>query len=637
MKITQTPILNQDTIIGALELGGVGVVILDHDSQVEWMSRDAQILFGIDNETDYRSMHWRDFIQIDGESVWNDDLERQYATDSYLKTEGYCDAPGRGRIAVELVMYRDQRSGERFVLIRDITALKQHEIDLREEKRNADQLNKALECEIQKANELAVMAERANIAKSVFLTSMSHEFRTPLNGVLGYSQILSRDASLTEENKKAVATIEKSGRHLLSLINDVLDLSKIEAGKIVAAWDPINIKTIINDIVDVFRVRAQSKGLELSAAFDETKGGFEWVQGDSKLIRQVLINLIGNAIKFTDVGHVTVTLRNMGGGSGKHRLRFSVEDTGPGIEKDYLEQVFEEFYQTEAFSGHKGGTGLGLAISRKLVACMGGELRIDSKVGKGSHFWFDIATTFLAHADESSEMRSSIAHIRLGAGVGKGYYLQLFSGELDSGVMRRMFSDLGFETALIEELSPVVLEPFLNVPGVYAVAISSESLWSDQVNGIRYLSEMGLENRIFWIVYMIGKRRDDLRVREVLEGSHYHCVEIPIDPGKLLNEIYRANPGLWDVRDGEAAECRGIDGPSELVEKVPEPEVLNAMLFDAQIGDMRTLKQKLGDWEKTLEQSTVFASKVSALVEAFRSDELCAYLQELLRSESVED
>ena len=618
----------------ALELGGVGVVILDRHSLVEWMSREAQAFFGISDDADMSHTQWKDLIQIDGASVWSSELEQQYEKDGYLKTEGYCDASGRGRIAIELVMYRDQRSHERFVLIRDITDLKQHEIALREEKHNAEQLNKALEREIQKANELAVMAERANIAKSVFLTSMSHEFRTPLNGVLGYSQILSQDSSLSDENKRAVATIEKCGRHLLSLINDVLDLSKIEAGKITATWDPINIKTILNDIVDVFKVRAQSKGLELSCLFDEKKGRFEWIEGDSKLLRQVLINLIGNAIKFTDEGSVTVVLKNLGSDSGKSTFRFSVEDTGPGIEKEYLEQVFEEFYQTEAFSGHKGGTGLGLAISRKLAACMGGELKVDSKVGEGSRFWFEISTSVLEHADQHQDTQIPMDQILLNSNAKPACYLQLFSSELDSGVLRRMFGDLGFETAFVEELSPVVFKPFLESNRLLAIAISSECLWTEQLNGIRYLADHDHGKRIFWIIYMNGNRRDQARIAEVFKEAQYHCVEIPIHPQNLLKEIYSANPDLWETsaRYRSTSSESDAQGTVELAEDIPGIEVVNAMLTDARIGDMRAFNQRLSTWEQSISRPTLFANEMSKMVENFKIDELCARLEKLIRA-----
>jgi signal transduction histidine kinase len=638
MKISQTPILKQDTITRALELGGVGVVILDRDSEVEWMSAEARNLFGIVEDSDQAKIVWRDLIQIEGKSVWNDELEKQYKIDGFLKTEGYCDAPGRGRIAIELVMYRDRHSLERFILIRDITYLKQHEIDLKEEKRNADQLNRALEREIQKANELAVMAERANIAKSVFLTSMSHEFRTPLNGVLGYSQILSRDSSLNSKNKKAIATIEKCGRHLLSLINDVLDLSKIEAGKIIATRDPINIKTIVNDIIDVFKVRAQAKGIELNCVLDQKMGHFEWISGDSRLLRQVLINLIGNAIKFTDQGVVILRVQNLGKlkkNSDTHSLRFSVEDTGLGIEKSYLEQVFEEFYQTEAFSGHKGGTGLGLAISRKLVACMGGELKVDSKVGKGSQFWFDLPTKLVSHPDQNEGKQSRVEHIRVKAA--QAHYLQLFSGEVDSGVMRRIFTDLGFQTSLIEELSLAVLEPLLEKTPVLAVAITSDSLWSEQVDGVRFLLEQELGEQLFWVVYMSGNKRDELRTKEILGSSQYSCVEIPINPQSLLDDLYRLNPDLWDL-DINQADTNGKEKTptgTDLIDEVPPLEILNVMRFDAQIGDIRAFNDKLSKWEKRIE-NTVFSRNVSGMMESFRIDELCQYLNKLIQSHQEE-
>lgn len=615
-------------MIRALELGGLAVVILDEYSNVAWMSQEAMELFGVDKEVEQSSLSWRELIQIEGKSVWSDKLESLYESQGFLKIEGYCDAPGRKRIAIDLAMYRDQHSRERFVIIRNITEPKQHELELKEEKENANQLNQALEREIQKANELAVMAERANIAKSVFLTSMSHEFRTPLNGVLGYAQILARDSSLSEDNHKAVATIEKSGRHLLSLINDVLDLSKIEAGKVEALNDPLNVKTTANDVIDVFKVKAQAKGIELACEFDETHGFFEWILGDSRLLRQVMINLIGNAIKFTEKGSVILQVANMGHDkNGNIRLKISVNDTGPGIKKSDLNQIFEEFYQTDVFSGHKGGTGLGLAISRRLVFAMGGKLLVNSIVGEGSKFWFELSTPCDFQKGRETEKTGLVSRFNIISQ--NAQYLQLFSSEFDSGVMRRVFENLGVNCSLIKDLSIDLIEPYFSGTDPVFISMSSRLLESDQMIHLIDIVSRKLGERIIWVIYVTGKERDYKRVGDVMGLFDYVSVEIPMDLEVFLDRLYQTKPNFWSITEQTGKVVlidreRQVDHTSDSI--IPSVLLLKQMLTNAQIGDMRAFNHILSEWETTQHGSTDFGEKASAMVESFKIDQLCEFL-----------
>ena len=229
-------------------------------------------------------------------------------------------------------------------------------------------------------------AEVANRAKSAFLAAMSHDLRTPLNGVLGFAQLLQRDRNLTQRQQAGVNAIRQSGEHLLTLINDILDLAKIEAGKFELCPTVFDLPRYLDGLVELMGVRARQKpalqlGAELSADLPET------FRADEKRLRQVLLNLLDNAVKFTERG--TVTLRVRTGGS--NALRFEVQDSGAGMDAAQLSRLFQPFEQVGGLEDRNRGTGLGLAISRQFVRLMGSEIHVQSAKGEGTRFWFDLA------------------------------------------------------------------------------------------------------------------------------------------------------------------------------------------------------------------------------------------------------
>ena len=261
----------------------------------------------------------------------------------------------------------------------------------------------------------AATALAADQAKSTFLANMSHEIRTPLNGVLGMAEIL-RSTALDARQQRLLGVLATSGEHLLGVINNVLDFSKIHAGKMSLDPVPFDLRVLVDETIDVLALRAQQKGVWLQARMAPDMPS--WFEADALRLRQVLLNLLGNAIKFTDHGHVTLTVTEIERREGESALRIEVEDTGPGIPPETLPRVFESFFQADSTSVRRiGGTGLGLAIARDLVQLMGGEIGVTSTLGSGTTFWLSLA---LAHpvAPSSAGDRARAAGVPAGEAAG---------------------------------------------------------------------------------------------------------------------------------------------------------------------------------------------------------------------------
>ena len=280
-------------------------------------------------------------------------------------------------------------------------------IDLTERKQAEEEIRAAKE----EAESYAKETEAANQAKTEFLANMSHEIRTPMNAILGFTQIMEDASDLSEHHRRSLETIGKSGEHLLGLINDILDISKIEAGRELLNPTDFDLQGMVNNLGSMFEMRCQQKNLDWKLEADLSTGR---VSGDEGKLRQVLINLLANAVNFTQAGEVGLKIEALG----EDRYSFAIRDTGPGIPEEKQKSIFEPFQQDNEGRG-QGGTGLGLAISLRHAEMMGGEIELESTPGKGARFAF---TLTLPPAEESAEEGvsadwSRVTHLAEGCSV----------------------------------------------------------------------------------------------------------------------------------------------------------------------------------------------------------------------------
>ncbi|MGI0483231.1 ammonium transporter [Geminocystis sp. CENA526] len=290
-------------------------------------------------------------------------------------------------------------------------------------------------------------AEIANQTKSIFLANMSHELRTPMNAILGFSQIMMRSKTLPEDHQENINIIHRSGNYLLNLINNVLDLSKIEAGKMTLNEKNFDLYTLLAEIEDLFHLKAEDKELQLN--FERENNVPRYICTDETKLRQVLINLLNNGIKFTEEGGVNLFVYinpNQRIKGDEINITFAVEDTGAGIADEDLGKVFEAFSQTEVGRNSQEGTGLGLPISRKFVQLMGGDITIKSKLGEGSIFSFDIVAKVVNANDVEIEARSYSRHVvALKSGQQRYRILVVDDRPMNRLLLIKLLQPLGFE------------------------------------------------------------------------------------------------------------------------------------------------------------------------------------------------
>ena len=504
-----------------------------------------------------------------------------------------------------------------------------------ESQKHADELAEAKE-----------IADLANKAKSDFLANMSHELRTPLNGILGYAQILGRDHDLTQQQQEGIGVIQYSGEHLLNLINDILDLARIEAGRLEIEPESIHLADYIQSLSRVMQMRAIDKNLafDVDLAANLPQGIFV----DDKRLRQILINLLGNAIKFTDKGKVSLKVTLVEERNGRlstsnnytetgsltaATICFSVQDTGAGMSKADLQRIFSPFERV-GDTRKKVGTGLGLAISRQLVEAMDSQLQVESQLGKGSRFWFNLKVPVVRVESNTKSKRTEI--ISYTGPTQK--VLVVDDVEMNCSVISNLLGPIGFEVITAadgveavqktQEEQPTLIIMDMVMPNMTGIEATQAIRADKALQKIPIIAisasafkEDREESRIAGC--------DDFLPKPIVAHSLYEVVEkyLPIE------WVYADDTdGLTE--DGLGTELASSTSDQPIVSP-PENE-LSDLLDLARRGNLRAIAQRIEEIKLMDAKYEPFVQKIDQLLKAYETEIIQSMLTELMEDNSNE-
>ncbi|MEB3829592.1 ATP-binding protein [Phormidium sp. CCY1219] len=489
------------------------------------------------------------------------------------------------------------------------------------------------------------VADAGNKAKSEFLANMSHELRTPLNGILGYAQILQNSQTISEKEKQSLRIIYDCGCHLLTLINDILDVSKIEARKMELELKCLQFSSFMKGIVEICRIRAEEKKIVLKYQADPQLP--RGIKADEKRLRQVLINLLSNAIKFTETGQVTLKVSIVGSAEGdkiagedsskgseieKKTLRFEVEDTGVGMSAEQLHQIFLPFEQVGDRS-HAEGTGLGLAISQKIVQLMGSQIQVESTPGVGSLFWMDLTFETTTEAGETTE---AIAPNKLVGFKGKqGKIMVVDDRAQNREIVVNLLAPLGFELLEASQGEEALAKALQFQPDLAIVDLVMPVMDGfEMMRRIRQIPELKNTIAIASSASVFDKDK-----QQSLDAGCDDFLPKPVQGAELLEKlqqyldvewVYEETPGEHDriamSETGGDAPLNGKLHPDRAI--APPPEVLDTLFQLAMKGNLKAILSQAAKLELVDEKWVIFTEQLREFVKNFQEQELLEYIRQ---------
>ncbi|WP_016876371.1 ATP-binding protein [Chlorogloeopsis fritschii PCC 9212] len=470
---------------------------------------------------------------------------------------------------------------------------------------------KRIEQELRQAEEIATNSSQA---KSEFLANMSHELRTPLNGILGYTQILQRTEPLTNKGRKGVEIIQQCGSHLLTLINDVLDLSKIEARKLELNPVDFYFPAFLDSVTEICRIRAEQKSIAFHIELEpDLPVG---IRADEKRLRQVLINLLGNAIKFTEQGSVTFKVKFASQKQQKtnYKIRFEVADTGVGMNAEQLNKIFQPFEQVGDRKRQAEGTGLGLAISQKIVSLMGSQIEVESESGKGSTFYFEV------ELQEAKDWAKASRMMQQGTVVGyrgeKRTILVVDDKWENRSVLVNLLEPIGFILVEASQGEEALEQAIAHKPDLIIT-----DLMMPVMDGFELIHRLHQSPQFEKIVVIASSA-------SVFETDQYKSIDAgasaflpkPIEAETLLELLRKYLQLEWvhesKVETNTKANVASSNHPAEMIP--PAKEILQQLLNLVQDGDIQRIQEMAPQLSASDEKLTLFAQQLMQLASNFQ-------------------
>lgn len=467
-----------------------------------------------------------------------------------------------------------------------------------------------------------MQADSANQAKSEFLANMSHELRTPLNGILGYAQILRRSKTLSNKELEGINIINQCGSHLLTLINDVLDLSKIEARQLELVTVGLHLPVLLQSVIEICKIKAEQKGIEF--IYRPSSRLPKGVKADEKRLRQVLINLIDNAIKFTDQGSVTLQIDVLSLSESQASILFQIIDTGVGIAEENLTKLFEAFEQVGDQVKQSEGTGLGLAISQRIVQLMGGTIQVESTLGKGSEFYF---TVELPLVKDWSKPQGELIESDLIIGYrGKRHQILVIDDRWDNrAVIQNLLTPLGFIVIEAANGQEGLAHLRDNKPDLIITDLVMPVM--DGFELLQYIRNSDDLKHTFIIVSSASVSQEDQCMALSSGGDDF--LAKPVNADALFILLAKHLQLTWIYKtDGKDT----VASPKKLTSKLvlPSRQTLKTLLKSSQEADMKVLREQLVELISSDQAYIPFAEPILQLSRQFEAEEIEELLQKYL-------